>query len=66
MKPAQDFFFVLQLTTGFSPIKMKSAGAKVNVLVRNMRESTMTTTPIFLALFTTEPPCHSRGLLQNF
>lgn len=66
MKPAQDFFFVLQLTTGFSPIKMESAGAKVNVLVRNMRESTMTTTPVFLALFTTEPPCHSRGLLQNF
>lgn len=66
MKPAQDFFFVLQLTTSFSPIQMKSAGAKVNGFVRNMRESTMTTTPVFLALFTTEPPCHSRGLLQNF
>lgn len=66
MKPAQDFFFVLQLTTSFSPIQMKSAGAKVNVLVRNMRESTMTTTPVFFALFTTEPPCHSRGLPQTF
>lgn len=48
MKLAQDFFFVLQLTTSFSPIQMKSAGAKVNVLVRNMREATMTTTPVFL------------------